>query len=71
MSIQACDLHITRIFSNIGIVERTLLVRLAQSAMVHDIAEDHRNAPYDSFWCCNGTGVEEFAKFNDSIYFSR
>ena len=25
--------------------------------------------PYDSFWCCNGTGVEEFAKFNDSIYF--
>ncbi|HEU5452679.1 MAG TPA: beta-L-arabinofuranosidase domain-containing protein, partial [Terriglobales bacterium] len=25
--------------------------------------------PYDSFWCCNGTGVEEFGKFNDSIYF--
>ncbi|MGE5113932.1 MAG: glycoside hydrolase family 127 protein [Acidobacteriaceae bacterium] len=25
--------------------------------------------PFDSFWCCNGTGVEEFAKFNDSIYF--
>jgi uncharacterized protein len=23
----------------------------------------------DSFWCCNGTGVEEFAKMNDSIYF--
>lgn len=25
--------------------------------------------PTDSFWCCNGTGVEEFAKLADSIYF--
>jgi DUF1680 family protein len=25
--------------------------------------------PMDSFWCCNGTGVEEFAKFTDTIYF--
>lgn len=24
---------------------------------------------YDSFWCCTGTGVEEFSKLNDSIYF--
>jgi DUF1680 family protein len=23
----------------------------------------------NSFWCCTGTGVEEFAKFNDTIYF--
>ncbi len=23
----------------------------------------------DSFWCCNGTGVEEFSKLNNSIYF--
>jgi len=23
----------------------------------------------DSFWCCTGTGVEEFAKLNSSIYF--
>jgi DUF1680 family protein len=22
----------------------------------------------DTFWCCTGTGAEEFAKFNDSIY---
>ena len=22
----------------------------------------------DSFWCCTGTGVEEYAKLNDSIY---
>lgn len=23
----------------------------------------------DSFWCCDGTGAEEFSKFADSIYF--
>jgi DUF1680 family protein len=23
----------------------------------------------DSFWCCNGTGVEEYSKLTDSIYF--
>ncbi len=27
------------------------------------------NTPYDSFWCCTGTGAEEFSKFNDTIYF--
>jgi DUF1680 family protein len=27
------------------------------------------NTPYNSFWCCTGTGVEEFAKTADSIYF--
>ena len=27
------------------------------------------NTPYDSFWCCTGTGLEEFSKFNDTIYF--
>lgn len=25
--------------------------------------------PTSSFWCCYGTGVESFAKLNDSIYF--
>lgn len=25
--------------------------------------------PFDSFWCCSGSGVEEFAKLTDSIYF--
>jgi uncharacterized protein len=25
--------------------------------------------PFDSFWCCGGTGAEEFAKLTDSIYF--
>jgi DUF1680 family protein len=25
----------------------------------------------ESFWCCTGTGVEEFAKFADTIYFHR
>lgn len=27
------------------------------------------NSRYHSFWCCTGTGAEEFSKFNDSIYF--
>jgi DUF1680 family protein len=27
------------------------------------------NSPYDSFWCCTGTGVEEYAKTADTIYF--
>jgi hypothetical protein len=26
-------------------------------------------SPFGSFWCCTGTGVEEFAKFGDTIYF--
>lgn len=26
------------------------------------------NTDYDSFWCCTGTGVEEYSKLNDSIY---
>ena len=25
--------------------------------------------PFDSFWCCNGTGAEEFAKLTNTIYF--
>jgi hypothetical protein len=25
--------------------------------------------PFDSFWCCSGTGAEEFSKLTDSIYF--
>jgi len=24
--------------------------------------------PFDSFWCCSGTGAEEFAKLTDTIY---
>ncbi len=24
---------------------------------------------FDSFWCCTGTGSEEYAKLNDSVYF--
>ena len=27
------------------------------------------NTPWDSFWCCTGSGVEEYSKLNDSIYF--
>jgi hypothetical protein len=25
--------------------------------------------PFHSFWCCTGTGVEEYSKTNDTIYF--
>jgi len=27
------------------------------------------NLPCDSFWCCTGTGLENHAKYGDSIYF--
>ncbi len=27
------------------------------------------NTPYDSFWCCTATGVEEYAKMADTVYF--
>lgn len=29
------------------------------------------NSPEESFWCCTGTGVEEFSKFADTIFFHR
>jgi DUF1680 family protein len=29
------------------------------------------NSPEESFWCCTGTGAEEFAKFTDTIYSRR
>jgi hypothetical protein len=29
------------------------------------------NSPEESFWCCTGTGAEEFAKFIDTIFFRR
>lgn len=27
------------------------------------------NSEYASFWCCTGSGIEEFSKLNDSIYY--
>lgn len=27
------------------------------------------NEPFDSFWCCTGSGMENHAKYGDSIYF--
>ena len=29
------------------------------------------NSPEESFWCCTGTGAEEFAKLTDTIFFRR
>ena len=27
--------------------------------------------PFDNFWCCTGTGMENFTKLNDSIYYMK
>ena len=27
--------------------------------------------PFDNFWCCTGTGMENFTKLNDSIYYKK
>ncbi|MCU0872471.1 MAG: glycoside hydrolase family 127 protein [Pirellulaceae bacterium] len=32
-------------------------------------SQKNYNSPLDSFWCCTGTGVENHAKYGDSIYF--
>jgi DUF1680 family protein len=29
------------------------------------------NSPEESFWCCTGTGAEEFAKLTDTVFFRR
>ena len=29
------------------------------------------STPYDKFWCCTGTGMENFTKLNDAIYYTR
>lgn len=29
------------------------------------------NSAEESFWCCTGTGAEEFAKFTDTVFFHR
>lgn len=29
------------------------------------------STPFDKFWCCTGTGMENFTKLNDAIYFIR
>lgn len=28
------------------------------------------STPFNSFWCCTGTGMEDFTKLGDSVYFS-
>lgn len=29
------------------------------------------NRPFDEFWCCTGTGMENFSKLGDNIYYGR
>jgi DUF1680 family protein len=40
-----------------------------RSGMTRGGAGNGFNTPEDSFWCCTGTGVENHAKYGDSIYF--
>lgn len=32
-------------------------------------ATKHYSSPFDSFWCCVGSGMENHSKYGDSIYF--
>jgi DUF1680 family protein len=36
---------------------------------LHSGSHKTYSSPDDSFWCCTGTGVENHAKYGDSIYF--
>lgn len=29
------------------------------------------STPFDNFWCCTGSGMENFTKLNDSIYYNK
>ncbi len=40
-----------------------------KSGMSRGGASNGYSTPLDSFWCCTGTGVENHAKYGDSIYF--
>ncbi|MBN2131563.1 MAG: glycoside hydrolase family 127 protein [Sedimentisphaerales bacterium] len=32
-------------------------------------AQKHFCTPFDSFWCCTGTGMENHVKYNETVYF--
>jgi len=40
-----------------------------RSGMVRGGGPNGYCTPLDSFWCCTGTGIENHAKYGDSIYF--
>src|ERR1035441_7884441 len=39
--------------------------------ITHSYRRPETPSPEESFWCCTGTGAEEFAKLTDTIFFRR
>ncbi|KAK6235625.1 Beta-L-arabinofuranosidase [Theobroma cacao] len=47
-----------------------MIYMLPQGRGVSKATSYHKwGTPFDSFWCCYGTGIESFSKLGDSIYF--
>ncbi|KAK8601919.1 hypothetical protein V6N13_058411 [Hibiscus sabdariffa] len=47
-----------------------MIYMLPQGRGVSKASSYHKwGTPFDSFWCCYGTGIESFSKLGDSIYF--
>ncbi|XVE78851.1 hypothetical protein DITRI_Ditri14bG0011300 [Diplodiscus trichospermus] len=47
-----------------------MIYMLPQGRGVSKAVSHHQwGTPFDSFWCCYGTGIESFSKLGDSIYF--
>ncbi|XP_039043422.1 uncharacterized protein LOC120182540 isoform X2 [Hibiscus syriacus] len=47
-----------------------MIYMLPQGRGVSKALSYHKwGTPFDSFWCCYGTGIESFSKLGDSIYF--
>ncbi|OMO68553.1 Alpha-L-arabinofuranosidase B [Corchorus capsularis] len=47
-----------------------MIYMLPQGRGVSKAVSYHQwGTPFDSFWCCYGTGIESFSKLGDSIYF--
>ncbi|KAL4318308.1 hypothetical protein GQ457_18G004220 [Hibiscus cannabinus] len=53
-----------------GMEPGVMIYMLPQGRGVSKAVSFHSwGTPFDSFWCCYGTGIESFSKLGDSIYF--
>ncbi|KAK9032498.1 hypothetical protein V6N11_056758 [Hibiscus sabdariffa] len=53
-----------------GMEPGVMIYMLPQGRGVSKAVSFHKwGTPFDSFWCCYGTGIESFSKLGDSIYF--
>ncbi|XVF69679.1 hypothetical protein PTKIN_Ptkin11bG0101100 [Pterospermum kingtungense] len=53
-----------------GVEPGVMIYMLPQGRGVSKAVSYHQwGTPFDSFWCCYGTGIESFSKLGDSIYF--